>query len=295
MASEGETTVRVTAPAAVTGGADVAPLAGGATGTYALRRGDVLQLVSEGSDSADGFAPQDLSGARVEASAPVAVFAGVDCTNMSFPDGALAACDHIEEQVFPVETWGREVVVSQLRDRGGAERYMARVMSAEDGNVVTFTPAVRPPVRLAAGGFVEFETERNLLITATRPVLVGQYMEGQETTPGATVGDPAFALEVPTAQYHREYTFAVPATYVTNFVHAVARDGAALLLDGQRLTGTSTPVEGTPWRVYRAVVPPGSHRIAAADGQPFGLKLLGVAPYTSYAYPGGLDLQQVGP
>lgn len=291
----GETTVRVTSSANLTAGDGVAPVRRGETVEYSLRQGDVLQLVSEGQTDTLGFGPEDLTGTRVEASGPVSVIAGVDCTYMSFPDGTEGACDHIEEQLFPVETWGREVVVSQLRDRGPSERYMVRVMSAEDGNLVTFTPAVRAPATLARGAFVEFESARDVAITATRPILVGQYMEGQETTPGALFGDPAFVLEVPTSQFRREYTVAVPATYVANFIHAVARAGTIINVDGQPLPGGGVTVEGTPWRVFRASIAPGSHRITSVGGEPFGLKLLGVAPYTSYAYPGGLDLQLAGP
>ena len=38
---------------------------------------------------------------------------------------------------------------------------------------------------------------------------------------------------------------------------------------------------------------PGNHRLSSPAGQGIGLKVYGVAPYTSYMYPGGLDLDVI--
>ena len=46
------------------------------------------------------------------------------------------------------DTWGREVLVTQLRDRGPDERYIVRVLSRAADNAVSFTPpGVHAPVR----------------------------------------------------------------------------------------------------------------------------------------------------
>ena len=62
------------------------------------------------------------------------------------------------------------------------------------------------------------------------------------------------------------------------------------MLHGIALAGTGTPIAGTTWNVRRQAVAAGSHTIATAGTAGFGLKVLGVAAYTSYMYPGGLDL-----
>jgi hypothetical protein len=287
------TTVTVTLAANVTAGPGVTAASAHTTQTYMLGQGDVLQLVStSGAIDSTTFDPDDMTGTVIQASAPVAVFSGVDCTFMSFGDrGATPACDHIEQMMFPIETWGRDVVVSQLRDRAPNEAYMVRILSGADGNQLTFVPPVHAPVTLARGTFVEFESRADFEVTSTQPMLVGQFMEGQGTTPGATVGDPAFVLEVPTTQFRREYTFVVPDTYTDSFINVVAHTGTGFLLDGHGLGGTFTSVPGTNWSVYRGRIAAGSHRVDATAMAPFGLKVIGVAPYTSYAYPGGLDLQ----
>lgn len=261
------------------------------TVSYTLQRGQVLQLVARpsGQDlTLARYGAQDMTATALRASAPVAVFAGVDCTNIG-SNGARPACDHLEEQLFPLETWGRSAVVTQLRARGPNEPYTLRILSSSDGNTLTFTPPVHDPVTLRRGQYLEFEERADFEVSATAPILVGQFMQGQGTMPPA-VGDPAFVLEVPSTQYRREYSFLVPSTYAVNYVQAVLRTGSTLLLDGAPLTGTLNVIAGTQWSVLRAVAQPGPHSLVSADGTRFGLKVLGVASYTSYMYPGGLDL-----
>ncbi|MBL8681115.1 MAG: IgGFc-binding protein [Myxococcales bacterium] len=284
---EEPTQVTIVPSAAVTasirGTTPIRPIPAGATFTFTITRGDVLQLVSDG-------AATDFTGTTVTATRPVAVFAGVDCTNIS-RDGSLGACDHLEEQLFPTNTWGTQVAVSALRDRGANEAYLLRVLASQDGTVVRFTPSwARPPATLRRGQYVEFDHNEDLLVEATAPVLVGQYMMGQAATPGATTGDPAMVLEVPTRQYRSDYVFVVPATYTTSFLQAVGPTNTTLLLDGNPWMASREFIESTPWTVHRARITPGTHRINSSDGRPFGIKVIGIAPYTSYMYPGGLDL-----
>ena len=294
------TTVTVTLSAAITAGTGVTAAAAGTVQTYTLARGDVVQLISTyplppvctPSSGTCTFQTADLTGTVISATQPVAVFGGHDCTNMSWPAGASMACDHLEQQLFPMETWGRDVVVSQLQDRSATERYMVRIMSRENGNTVSFVPSsVHAAVALNRGQFVEFETASDFEVTGTQPILVGQFMEGQDTTAGATVGDPSFVLEVPTPQYRTNYNFVVPSTYTSSFINVVGVVGATMLLDGTALSATPLTIPGTSWAVWRQALPAGSHTITTTGAAGFGLKVLGVASYTSYAYPGGLDLR----
>jgi hypothetical protein len=81
---------------------------------------------------------------------------------------------------------------------------------------------------------------------------------------------------------------------VANFVNVVMAAGSSVQLDGVALTGTPVPV-GSGYQVLFPRVMPGPHHIESPDGSPFGIKVYGVAPYTSYMYPGGLDLTQISP
>jgi len=283
------TTVAVTLTATVTAGSMVAGGGPGTTQMFTLRRGEVVQLVTP-----SGGRAEDPTGSVIRASAPVAVFTGVDCTTMSWPDGSQYACDHIEEQLFPEETWGREVIVTQLQDRGPDERSIIRIASRVASNQLTFEPpGAHAPVTLQRGQIVDFESGGDFIVRGTGPILVAQFMEGQQTTPGASVGDPAMVFEVPSAQFRRDYSFVVPYTYTSSFVNITARAGAAIFLDERALSGSPSAIAGTPWVVWRLPINAGSHLLRTESDAGIGLKVLGVASFTSYAYPGGLDLARM--
>jgi hypothetical protein len=60
------------------------------------------------------------------------------------------------------------------------------------------------------------------------------------------------------------------------------------------------PLRGSPemlgdFAVYTLPVAPGAHRVRSADARPLSVKVYGIARYTSYMYPGGLDLRSLPP
>lgn len=280
------TTVRVNLRTSIRGGTGVSA-SGPGTVTYTLHRGDVVQLISAG-PSAGTCGPEDLTGTTVSASQPVAVFVGHDCTQM--PCGWVA-CDHLEEQLFPNETWGRSYVVSALRERSASEVSVVRILSQTADNALAFDGIARPaacPAVLGAGQFCEFETSQDFAVSGTGPLLIAQFMVGQGRVAG--VGDPAMVLEVPTQQFRSNYVFNVPESYTNNFLTVVYPTGMLPQLDG-RTIAAGTAVGTTGFSVSRFSVTPGSHRMVGPA--PFGIKVTGTASYTSYMYPGGLDLNQI--
>jgi hypothetical protein len=244
-----------------------------------LMPGDVALVV--------GAASGDLSGAIVEASAPVAVFAGHDCTNV--PQSRVA-CDHLEEQVLPVEALGRDYVIAALRDREVGS--LVRMVAANNDTLVRFDPAnVAPALRMRAGEVVELVAAGTFRVSASKPILVAQFMMGQGSGQGA--GDPAMVYEVPVQQYRDRYDVLVPETYTANFFGVVTPRGSHVLLDGSPLAGTTEQLG--PWDVIHARVAPGRHQLRTREGVPLGVKVYGTATYTSYMYPGGLDLRLLPP
>jgi hypothetical protein len=257
----------------------------GASGTVQrdnLTPGDVFVLV--------GDAEGDLSGSVVEASAPVAVFAGHDCTNVP---QSRPACDHLEEQVAPLETLGRDFVVTPLIDRPNVQS-VVRVVSPFEGATLRFDPpSVASSVRLAQGQVLQFQTALAFHMTASRPVLVAQIMAGQGDASAAAGGDPAMVYEVPSQQFRDRYDLLVPDTYTSNFLGVVVPRGARTLLDGVELGAARTTLGA--WDVLSTRVAPGAHQLRTVEGVPLGVKVYGTARFTSYMYPGGLDLQLLPP
>jgi hypothetical protein len=266
----------------------VTAAAAGSTQTYSLNRGDVLQLIGGGTTTSRTCTADDLSGSTVTADQPVAVFVGHDCTYMPCTD---AACDHLEEQLFPNETWGRRYVVSGLRERSPTETSIIRIMSRTDGNALTFDGIARPaacPATLGARSFCEFETAADFAVSGSGALLIAQFMLSQSHVSG--VGDPAMVLEVPTQQFRTSYIFNVPGSYTQNFLTVVYPTGMMPQLDSATIAA-GTVVGASGYSVSRFSVAPGSHRMTGAA--PFGIKVTGTADYTSYMYPGGLDLNQI--
>ncbi len=288
VAVTGESThVSVRPTAAITASADghVTAGAAGSMQTYALQAGDVVQLVSTGAG--------DLTGTVISSDLPVAVFVGHDCT---YVPQNRPACDHLEQQLLPNETWGRDYVVSALRDRGPTEASVIRVVSQADGNAITFDPpSTHPGVTLGAGQLLEFAVTTDFHITGSKAFLVTQYMIGQGSAMSgpSTGGDPAMVLEVPSQQYRTSYDFYVPSTYTGNFINIVAPTGAHLTMDATPVAGSSSNVGN--WTIYHLPIAAGAHHIQSSGGSGFGIKVYGIAQYTSYMYPGGLDLAQISP
>ncbi len=301
--SETGTVVTVRRTAGVSAGMGVAASTGPGTDTYTLRQGDVVQLV--GSQMG-----QDLTGTVIEAIHPVAVFVGHDCTNV--PDTQVA-CDHLEEQLFPSATWGRRYAVTQPRVRSTTEPYRVRIVSQRAGAMLTFegipTPTeCRNP--LGVGQFCEFQATSSFFVNGTQPILVVQFMMGEGVSPTicymadlrtpsdrddpACMGDPAMALAVPVEQYRHSYDFLVPATYRRNMINVIAPTGANITLDGATVSMNGVAI-GSGMSVYFVPVREGRHHIESAGGEPFGLNVYGIAAFTSYWYPGGLDLAAINP
>jgi hypothetical protein len=57
--------------------------------------------------------------------------------------------------------------------------------------------------------------------------------------------------------------------------------------------GTPEVVSGHD--VYTLPIAAGAHRLRSPTSVAFGIKVYGIAEYTSYMYPGGLDLQLITP
>lgn len=223
----------------------------------------------------------DLTGSEIRASGPVAVFSGHDCTFVPFDRWA---CDHLEEALFPLESWGKRAFAARPFVIS-SEPYRLRIVSGADGNLVSFTPPVHPEVELDAGDFVEIQTEEDVLVTGTDALLGVQFLVGQGFSGGR--GDPSMALIPPIEQYRRRYSFLRVSNFEDGYVNVVAVGDAVVRLDG-KVVSTFTEHE-SGLRTARVQIGPGFHE-ATSEGGTFGLSVYGYGAYTSYFLPAGLDV-----
>jgi hypothetical protein len=179
---------------------------------------------------------------------------------------------------------------------GRTDPNLVRVISGRDGNMITFDPpSVSGPRTLNRGQVMEIEATQSFRVTGTEALMVGQFVVGQDyagygTSGEMGQGDPAMSLGIPTEQFRTSYTFLAPSTYPTNYVNVTAPAGVTVLLDGNPVSGFQA-VGGTGFQVAQVSVRAGQHTITS--DQPFGIVVYGYGTYTSYMYPGGLDLNAI--
>jgi hypothetical protein len=88
-------------------------------------------------------------------------------------------------------------------------------------------------------------------------------------------------------------------TYTQSYLNVTAPDNAMLTLDGMPFdpsaSGGWTEVGTTGYRVARVPISGGTHEITSTGNVTFGIVVYGFGSYTSYMYPGGLDLAPINP
>ncbi len=236
----------------------------------------------------------DLTGTRIVADQPVATFGGHTC---AYIPTSAQACDHLEVQMPPIQSWGRSYVSAPMADGSFNGTNVVRVLPAFESTTVT----VNPPQggvstgTLSPGQFLEFDATTPFTVTGTSAILVAQYLRGQYATdPASARGDPAMTVLVPEEQYRSDYTFILPSSYNAmtngqNHLLVVRPPGLTIMLDGAPLTTTFTAVGGR--EVGVVLLDGGAHSISAA--MPFGIIAYGMGTFTSYATPAGLDLEPI--
>jgi hypothetical protein len=236
----------------------------------------------------------DLTGSRIVADRPVQVFGGHVCAYVPYTS---QACDHLEVQVPPIQTWGKQFVSRPMTDGGGAGENLVRVVAAFDGTEVTVDPPQDGINKLVldANRWVEFKVATPFSVSGSNAIMVGQFLLGQYyPKPAAQRGDPAMTVLVPNEQYRTDYIFVTPSSYnpSTNgqsYVLVIRPPGMELTLDGSPVTATWQAVGGR--EVGIVPVEGGTHTMVGA--MPFGMIAYGLGNFTSYAYPAGLNLNKI--
>ncbi len=167
LASTSATKVQITTTTSTQSGDGVQAMQAGVSYEYVL---DPFQVMNIKSDAEAG----DLTGTIITSDKPIGVFGGHDCAFSETSE--FCCCDHVEQQLFPVKTWGKEYVAAKSFSRHSeVDRW--RVLASVDGTEVSFHPeSVSPPVLLGRGQFFEVATAADFTISATEPVMVSQML-----------------------------------------------------------------------------------------------------------------------
>jgi len=152
-----------------------------------LERYQVLSVVAKLPDFL--MTPQpgqgNLSGTRVVADHPVAVFSGNVAVSMPYTRVECCA-DHLEEQAFPISSWGRSFVAGRSlvrMQRGQPEADYWRITAAENGTEVTYLPGppdASAPTRMSMGQSVEFPSTGHFLVQSNKPILLTHFLTSSQ-------------------------------------------------------------------------------------------------------------------
>jgi len=285
---------KVTVTISGTGYVKAAPVTGkelkaGQTATFTLKQYDVLNL--EAHSTLSGI--KDLSGTRVVADQPVAVFGGHEELVLGYDGGPDDNCcaEHVEEQLLPLQAWGTSAVCPKTRPRG-KEKDVWVVMASKAGVKVTTNPKI-PGLDghtfTAPGQWKEVHTAESFELSATGKIQVGQFIVSQQQTDDFT-GDPTFIIHPPTNQLRADYFILTPKGYTHNHASVVRPKGLEIKLDATAIPNTDfKPIGSGKWELAYVKLKPGMHRFEAT--QSFGLSVYGYGSATAYGYPGGMTLK----
>ncbi|HEY2409198.1 MAG TPA: IgGFc-binding protein [Polyangiaceae bacterium] len=277
--------------------------------TVNLDAGDVLEL--------QAVAGSDLSGTQVQSTSdtkPIQVMTGSPSANA--PHDNVRSGDHIEEIVPPAESLGHDYVVTvPTGPYGKPVEHVVRLYGHATATNLSYFPATPAgaPSTLMPYTVAEFAVTSDFgdfQVQGTEPFAVGSFLVGGQlldptAPPTNSAGDPSESFTTALPQYRDSYVFLAPIDYENNFVDVVAPAGTTLTLDGtavdattaQQLAGRSPDgVNPLGFDIYRILLDAGPSQVGAhvlTASAPVGIQVVGYGRFTSYQYPGGLNLNLI--
>lgn len=249
------TRIHVDTKAHVLGGGPISdtPIGGGID--YTLQPFDVLNL-----ETTDFNA--DFTGSIVGADQPVVVFSGSEASDAPFftklADRQCCA-DHLEEQLDPIRTAGKQFVATITPNRTKAliragattlAEYDApeyfRVAAATTAGASIKTTLGKPYDHIdltGLGDFVHITATADFSMVSDNPVSLASVSPSQAASGvprGLPGGDPSLLVIPPIEQFRQTYVFLTPDKYSFDFIRIVAPKDAVIELDADRVDRLDT-------------------------------------------------------
>lgn len=299
---EGGTNVTIRTSTPTKGAAGFPALPKGGEVKVTLGPFDVFNLESDGM-------PGDFSGTTVVADKPVAVFTGTELsgspsnlTGLPEPSGGAGTCclDHLEEQLFPVESYGKRFAIphSPIRSTSGfVEPDVIRIMGvASAATVKTNLPPPNDSFTINPGEVKETWTQKDFALEASEPVAVAQILLPQQHVDGPYIGDPSLTIFPAVDQFRKSYLFSVPSSWMSTYVVVSMPKDAKITVDGAPLPGacvsrTMGAIGGVDYESRTCELAAGPH--ALAGDKPFGIASYGYGRAGSYAFVGGANVTKI--
>jgi hypothetical protein len=272
---------------------------------------DVLNLETDNAtlNEASKAGVADLTGTIVQSTQPVAVFSGVESTSAPYhveipkypgwTEEDTCCLDHLEEQLFPLESIGKRFVItrSPVRSTGSYKEpdVLRFVGAAAAATVTTTLPAPFDSFTLQPGEVKDTWADKDVIVTSTEPVLIGQLLISQDYVDGPAKGDPSLTVFPPAEQYRTEYVFLTPGSWTENWVVISAETGAEVTIDGavpgNCIVAPAGTLDGLAYEARRCPLSEGVHSLSGQ--KPFGIAAYGYGTAGSYAFIGGADVKRI--
>jgi hypothetical protein len=311
-----DTTVWITPAWRIKGNPPIDPAAPGEQIVVTLGPFDVLNLETDDATLQDDpKKAADLTGTVVNSDKPVAVFSGVETTSApggvvdipkypGWEEDSTCCLDHLEEQLFPIESLGSMYVITRSPIRSSGSYHEPDVIrfvgAAEDSMVTTSLPPPYDQFLLKNGEIRTTWADADFVAEGTKPFMIAQLLISQEYVDGNITGDPSLTLYPPVDQYRDQYRILTPAddgfwAWQTNYVVLSTEPDNVITIDGAApadcVISPAGTVDGKDFESRRCPVAQGVH--AMKGDKPFGVIAYGYGPAGSYAFPGGADAEAI--
>ena len=253
--------------------------------TVTLQQGEVYRMINR--DDAEG----DFTGTRVQSDKPVAVFSGHVCATVP---ATTPACDHLYEQIPPVDSWGRHFVTLPLKTRTGGDRF--RMLAAHDATSVSINGEI--VAVLNRGQFYETVLSQPASIVANQGILLAQF--AQSSGIDHTTGDPFLMLVPPYETFGRHYILGTQSLYshytdseldpYDSYLSVVVDSAhiAEVAVNGQPIVAAEFAPIGESGFSGASISVPKDSTIEVSAPVPLGAWIYGWADYESYGFTGGM-------
>ncbi|XP_061222414.1 IgGFc-binding protein-like [Neopsephotus bourkii] len=251
-----------------------------ATVTYqgrAYPRGSVLTINLEPFQAAQLQSPSDLSGTRIVAQQPVAVFTGHTCL------ARFTQCDHLVEQLQPVSNWGTTFIVPPLPFETQAD--IVYVSTSQRTRVESHHGVLKEvrELRPSRSTLYGLQASNTLYLSANAGIQVIFFADGG--TKGSISYDPFFMTIPDVSSYCHSYN-AIALDGYENYALLIAKtsETSSMMLNKsplRNLVWKKVPGTDYSWAEQGLGNQFSVHRVEN-EGSPFGLLSVGIREQRAY-------------
>lgn len=229
----------------------------------------------------------DLTGLQLTSNENIAVFSGVQCGNVPFPNSGMLncdACDHLIEAQQPTSTWGKQFITSDFEFKTGYD--VIRVMNG---------PVANNQVTISGGGNINFTeayaykdiqiTKASILTASKGEIFCTQFATGAACD--ITISDPFMMNLISEEQWGNFYSYTTPITknYRNNYVTIIKRSKEGKVgFDGILIPNSNfSQIDNSDYYEIKLPVNQGPHEILGDSS--FIVQCYGFGFFESYGYP----------